>query len=410
MEYGCIGEHLPHSFSKIIHDMIGRYPYIIHEVAKDELHDFMTTRDFKGINVTIPYKQDVIPYLYEISDQAKAIGAVNTIVNKDGKLYGHNTDFGGMEALIHKMNLDFTGKKVLILGTGGTSKTSFAVATHLKAREIYKVSRTPSEGILSYEEAYEKHQDAEIIINTTPVGMFPKIENQAVDLTKFPNLTSVVDAVYNPLSSRLILQAKSLGLNAEGGLYMLVAQAVIAAEIYLEEKLPVSMIDEIYEKVLKEKQNISLVGMPGSGKSTVGHALSEKLGKEFVDTDALIVERAGMEITEIFKEKGEPWFRDLEAEILKEVSMKNGQIISSGGGAVLRTENVLNMKMNGPVLFIDRPVNALKPTDDRPLADTEDKMVKLYETRLPIYTAACDIHVISDGRVEDTINDTLRSL
>lgn len=408
MEYGLIGEHLPYSFSKTIHEYIGEYEYELHEVARDDIDSFMRAREFKAINVTIPYKQTVIPYLDGISERAKSIGAVNTIVNKDGRLFGDNTDFGGMTALIRKMELNLSGKKVLILGTGGTSKTAKAVAESLGAADVCKVSRSKKDGALSYDEMYAGHTDAQIIINTTPCGMFPKEDVSPAELEKFNSLEGVVDVIYNPLSTRLVLEAREKKIKAEGGLYMLVAQAVLAAEIFLDKKLDENLIDEIYEKLYRQKLNIVLIGLPSCGKTTAGKRLSELTGRELFDSDVEIVNREGVSISEIFSKRGEKAFRDIESEVIKEASARNGIIIATGGGAPLRTENVHTLKSNGVIFFLDRDPDTLIPTSDRPLFDEKDKMKKLYEERYPIYTAAADINVKAEGDYEGTGDQVLQ--
>ena len=401
MRYGLIGEHLPHSFSKTIHEYIGKYEYELIEIAQDDIDAFMCKKDFAALNVTIPYKQTVIPYLDEISERAKRIGAVNTIVNRAGKLYGDNTDFGGMAALISKMELSLQGKKVLILGTGGTSKTAYAVAESLGAAAIYKVSRSAKNGAISYDEARTKHSDAQIIINTTPCGMYPNSYNRPIDLKDFKNLEGVVDAIYNPLSSMLVLQARDLNAKASGGLYMLVAQAVLASEIFTGEKLGAELIDEIYGKLVSEKRNIVLVGLPSSGKTTAGIRLSEITGRELIDSDEEIVKREGVSISEIFSKRGEAEFRDIESEVIAEISKKNGIIIATGGGVPLRKENVDALKSNGIIVFLDRDPDTLIPTDDRPLFDAKEKMKALYTKRYPIYTAAADICFKADCGYEE---------
>ena len=255
MEYGLIGEKLGHSFSKDIHEKIAPYTYELKEIAPEDVDAFMKERSFKAINVTIPYKQTVIPYLDEISKTAKTIGAVNVIVNKQGKLKGDNTDFAGICALIRRAKVEISGKKVLILGTGGTSKTARCAAASLGAAKIFNVSRSKKDGALSYEEAYEKQRDAQVIINTTPCGMFPKTEGLPADIEKFPALEGVIDVVYNPVETRLIKAAKAKGLPAEGGLYMLVAQAVYACGLFLEKEADETLIDPVYEWLLKEKMS-----------------------------------------------------------------------------------------------------------------------------------------------------------
>ena len=402
LNYGCIGEHLPHSFSREIHGEIGTYAYDLKELTPEELPGFMTARGFMGINVTIPYKQAVIPFLDEISETARAIGAVNTIVNRNGKLYGYNTDLYGLTRLIRRIGLDLSGKKVLVLGTGGTSRTASYAAEKLGARVVYRVSRTSREGSLSYEEVLQNHTDAEIILNTTPCGMFPKPAEQPLLLEPFTRLEGVVDAIYNPLRSRLVLDARSRGIPAEGGLYMLVAQAVRASELFLDTSYPEDLTDRIYNRILRRKENLVLIGMPGSGKSSVGAILTETTGKPLADTDRLIVEKAGKPIPDIFREDGEPAFRDLESEVIRELSLQGGQIISTGGGAVLRPENVTMLRQNGRLFWLDRDPDSLVPTDDRPLADTVAKMKTLYQEREPIYRASADVIIPVFGTPEST--------
>ena len=409
MTTGCIGEHLKHSFSREVHNALGNFEYEIKEIPKDELDFFMAKRDFKAINVTIPYKELVIPHLFFIDEHAKAIGAVNTIVNREGKLYGYNTDFYGMCALLSHARVDVKGKKVAILGTGGTSKTACAVSEYLLAREIITVSRSKREGIITYEELYEAHSDTEVIINTTPVGMYPNIFSSPVELSRFARLTGVIDAVYNPLQSCLICEAKKRVIPAEGGLYMLVAQAVRAAEIFDGITYDKHTLDKVFNKISREKQNVVLIGMPSSGKSTVGAILSKRLCRELVDTDALIAEKTGMSIPEIFSKYGENRFRELESEAVKELSAKTEIIIATGGGAPLKRENVDALSQNGRIYFIDRPLEKLIPTDDRPLSSTREAVEQRYRERYGIYVssadvqidASCDAECVSDKILED---------
>lgn len=402
MKYGCIAEKLGHSFSKEIHNALTDYEYELHEVAKDDLHAFMTAREFTAINVTIPYKQDVIPYLHEISDTARMIGAVNTIVNRNGKLYGYNTDFGGMIAQLSKMGLCLQDKKVLILGTGGTSRTAENVARHLGASEIVKASRTGKDGAATYEEVYAKHTDAEVIINTTPSGMYPKVDEKPIDLSAFPRLEGLLDAVYNPLRTQLVLDARELGIKAEGGLYMLVMQAVLAAEIFTGTPIAPEKSEEVYRKILHDKENIVLIGMPGSGKSSVGRKLCAHLERELVDTDAIIVTEQQCPIADIFAEKGEAVFRDMETDVVKRVSLTGGRIVSTGGGAVLRHENVRALRQNGRLFFLDRPLELLKPTASRPLSSTREDMEKRFYERYELYCRVCDEHIHTTPTQEET--------
>ena len=407
MRYGLLGEHLPHSFSKEIHEKLGKYVYEMIEVPPEQLDAFMRAKDFAGINVTIPYKQAVIPYLDALSDRAKAIGAVNTISNRDGRLYGDNTDLAGLEALIRRMGLELEGKTVLIAGTGGTSKTARAAAERLGAAEIVRMSRTGREGALTYEQACAQYGGAEILINPTPCGMYPVTDGIPVDLDRLPQLTGVVDVIYNPLTTRLGREARARGIKAENGLAMLVAQAVRAAEVFTGEAFP-GAIDRIYHEILSEKRNIVLTGMPGSGKTTLGKLLAETLGRELVDTDAEIVKAAGMPIAEVFQAHGEAYFRDLETQVIRDLSQTGGKVIATGGGAVLRQENVDALKMNGVIVFLDRPLEDLLPTEDRPLSNNAEKLRKLHKTRYPIYLAAADKHVSVYGTPEETLKKLLR--
>ena len=407
MEYGLIGERLPHSFSKEIHEKIADYNYSLKELKPDELKDFILSKNFKAINVTIPYKQAVIPFLDEISAEAEAIGAVNTVVDRNGLLYGYNTDFGGMRALIERVGVDLRYKKALILGTGGTSRTAAAVCERLGAKEIYRVSRGGREGSLTYDEAYEKHADADVIINTTPAGMYPDIFGCAVELDRFNDLSGVIDAVYNPLRTTLVLEAERRGIAAGGGLYMLVAQAVLAAELFLGQELDtIKLTNSIYDEIYFDKRNIVLTGMPGSGKSTVGRLIAEKLGREFIDTDSLIVERHG-EITGIFAEHGEKYFRDIESGIINELASITGKVIATGGGAVLRGDNVDALRRNGELFFIDRSVEYLIPTEDRPLADEKAKIERLYNERIDIYMDTADYIIDGDCEPDDVADSII---
>ena len=393
MKYGLIGEKLGHSFSKEIHERLG-YDYELCEIAPEALDGFMKARNFVGINVTMPYKQAVIPYLDEIDDVASEIGAVNTIINRDGKLYGYNTDYYGMEKLFDHAEVDPYEKKVAVLGSGGTSKTAMAVLKSLGASEIICVSRS---GEVSYDELYKSHSDVEIIVNTTPVGTYPNIFDKPVDINRFERLSGVIDAVYNPLNTTMVIEAKERGIPAEAGLYMLVAQAIRASELFLNARYPSYMTDVIYDGIRAEKENVVLIGMPSSGKSTVGKLLSEKLGEEFIDTDELITKKINMPIKDFFALHGEEKFREVESEVISEIAGRGGLVISTGGGAVLKKENLINLRYNGNILFIDRPINMLISTDSRPLSSDRMALENLYMTRYPIYSEACDSRIEALG-------------
>lgn len=393
MKYGLIGEHLGHSFSKEIHESISDYIYDIHEVAKEDLDTFMKNKDFLGINVTIPYKEKVIPYLDYIDDSAKLIGAVNTIVNKDGKLFGYNTDFLGLRDLIVKSKIDVQNKKVVILGNGGTSKTAKAVLQSLNASNILITALEPINDEISYEELNSKHLDCDVILNATPVGMYPKCDDSLIDVTRFPNLTGVIDVIYNPLKTRLCQTASSNNIKTCNGLYMLVGQAVYASSIFKDKKINPNVIDKVYNKILKQKQNIVLIGMPSCGKSTIGKKLAEKLKKDFIDIDKEIEKEIGTSIQTYIETNGENAFRDLEEEVTKKVSKGNNQVISTGGGVIKRSQNITRLKQNGIICFIDRPLELLKPTASRPLTNDFEKLKKTFEERYNIYMSSADIVV-----------------
>lgn len=410
MKYGLIGEHLKHSYSCEIHAQIADYEYELHEIPPSGLGEFLKKREFNAINVTIPYKQDVIPYLDEISDTAKRIGAVNTIVNRNGRLYGDNTDFAGMLALAKHIGVDMKGRKVLILGTGGASKTGHALAEYMGAQSVFYVSRSGKDGSISYEQAVTEHSDAQIIINATPVGMFPKQDGRPIDISAFPKLEGVIDAIYNPLRTNLILDAQERGIPAEGGLYMLSAQAVHASAVFRDIPLDESLVDKAFKSVKNDKQSIVLIGMPSSGKTTVGRILSEKCGKQLADTDEYIVRRIGMPISDFFAKHGEAEFRKIEKETVAELSATGGRIIATGGGAVLDAENVRALKQNGVLVFLDRRPENLIATDDRPLASRRSALEKLYAERYDIYCAAAELHIDANTTPEAEADAILKEL
>lgn len=410
MKYGLIGEHLKHSYSCEIHAQIADYEYELHEIPPSGLGGFLKKREFNAINVTIPYKQDVIPYLDEISDTAKRIGAVNTIVNRNGRLYGDNTDFAGMLALAKHIGVDMKGRKVLILGTGGASKTGHALAEYMGAQSVFYVSRSGKDGSISYEQAVTEHSDAQIIINATPVGMFPKQDGRPIDISAFPKLEGVIDAIYNPLRTNLILDAQERGIPAEGGLYMLSAQAVHASAVFRDIPIDESLVDKAFKSVKNDKQSIVLIGMPSSGKTTVGRILAEKCGKQLADTDEYIVRKIGMPISDFFAKHGEAEFRKIEKETVAELSAMGGRIIATGGGAVLDAENVRALKQNGVLVFLDRRPENLIATDDRPLASRRSALEKLYAERYDIYCAAAEPHIDANTTPEAEADAILKEL
>ena len=401
MEYGCIGEHLSHSFSKEIHNALTDYDYKIQEIPKENLEEFFIKRDFKAINVTIPYKQAIIPFLDEISEEAKRINAVNTVVNRNGKLYGYNTDFYGLKALIERKGVTLEGKKVLVLGSGGTSNTAVAVAEFMGATEVLKVSRNAKDGYITYKDAYSKCNDFQVIINTTPCGMFPNIGDSAIDLSEFASLEAVFDAVYNPLKSKLVCDAENKGVVSSGGLYMLVSQAVYAVEKFIDAPVNEKEIERVYRNLYKNKMNIVLVGMPGSGKTSVGKKLAENLSKSFVDTDDLIIRSQNKPVSQIFSEIGETGFREIEKNEIFSVSSGNNCVIATGGGAILNKDNTEILKENGRIYFINRPLEMLVATDDRPLSSNKADLEERYNERYSLYLQCVDVVVDGSGTIEE---------
>lgn len=389
MRYFLLGEKLSHSYSKIIHRYKG-LDYSLKEISKNDLECFIKRKDYAGLNVTIPYKKDVIPFLDKVDSSALSIGAVNTIVNDNGCLVGYNTDVFGMEYMLKRAGINLEGQNVLILGSGGTFNTASYLARSLMAKSIRCVSRT---GEINYQNCYDL-SDTNVIINASPVGTFPKIYDKSVDLTKFPNLIGVCDCVYNPLNSALIMQAKSLGLMATGGLPMLVAQGLKAEELWLGKKISDREIEEVIAYVEKEKRNIVLIGMPSCGKSTIAKLLSKKTGKPVYDTDALVESLEKTSIPELFSTQGEGYFRDAETKAIKEVSILSGVIIATGGGAVLREENRKALSQNGLIVYLDRPLEKLL-SDGRPLSQ-KNGIKKLFEERKDIYEKFADAKIDCD--------------
>jgi shikimate dehydrogenase len=410
MQYGLIGKSLGHSFSRELHARISDYRYELCEIAENELSSFMKQADFLGINVTIPYKKAVIPHLYKLDSLAERVGAVNTVVKRGGRLYGYNTDVLGLIALIRSSGVGIRQKKCAILGTGGTSNAARVALSELCAGEILTVSRRCGEGVITYSELYEKHSDVEVIINTTPVGMYPSTDASPIRLSHFGKLMLVADAIYNPLRTALVSEALSMGITALGGLYMLVAQAVYASALFRDKSTDESDIKSIYDALFKEKENIVLIGMPSCGKTTVGRALAEKLSRPFIDTDEEISKRKKMSIPEIFKLYGEKHFRDIESEVIGEISKSQGLIISTGGGAVLRGENVKSLKQNGRLILLEREFEKLIFTNDRPLSKTRGELMRLYEERFPVYSSVKDTRVDANGSVDEVKENILKEI
>ena len=398
MEYGLIGEKLGHSYSQMIHERLADYRYELKEVAPERLDAFIEARNFRGLNVTIPYKQAVMKHCAELSPEAMEVGSVNTlIVRPDGSLFGHNTDIDGFIYMLRRGEIDPAGAKAVILGSGGTSLTARAALTRLGAREIVTVSR---KGPVDYAALYAEHADAEILVNATPVGMYPKNGESPVELDRLPKVRGVADVIYNPEKTALILAAQAKSIPAVSGLSMLVAQAREAAELFAGHAIPAGRVEDIVSEIGAQTLNLILVGMPGCGKSTLGQAVAAALQREFVDCDAEIVRRAGKSIPEIFAQDGEGAFRALESGVLADVCRGHGLVISTGGGAVLRAENRDAMRQNGRVCLIRRAL-AFLPRDGRPLSASEDAVARLWEARRAAYETAADFPVENDGTVEE---------
>ena len=392
MRYGLIGEKLGHSFSKIIHEKLADYTYDLIPLSLEELDVFMREKEFSAINVTIPYKETVIPYLDEVDPKAAKMGAVNTVVQRNGKLFGYNTDYFGFRYMLEHNHIQIAGKKVLVLGRGGASKAVIAVLEDMGAAEIHTIYYKIAEDSISYETCYALHTDAQVIVNTTPVGMYPNSGHTPIDLTPFTNLEAVADVVYNPLRTRLVLDAEEKGCQAIGGLEMLVGQAKYAVEIFLDQSLPEDSIDVVYKDLMAERRNLVLIGMSGCGKSTLGKLAAEKLGKTFVDTDAEIIKRIGMSIADYFAAYGEDSFRKVESEVVQEISTQNNLVISTGGGVIKNPENIRWLKGNGTVIWIQRDPELLESGNGRPLVPDQEAVRRLYKERSPLHCRSRNHH------------------
>lgn len=393
MEYGLIGKTLGHSFSKVVHETLADYEYEICELKTPEaFNDFFERKDFKAINVTIPYKTDVITLCDEIDKKAKAIGAVNTIVNRNGKLYGYNTDYHGFLFMARRAEIDFKQKAVLILGNGGTAKTVYEAVKDEKAQEINIASRTAKENVYSLDEA-KKLKQTQIIINTTPVGMYPNNDGLAIDIDNFPDLEAVIDVVYNPLNTKLVQEAKKRNIKATAGLPMLIGQASVAVEIFLGKTLADEENERALNIVEKSLKNIVLIGMPSCGKTSLARAYAKKHSGKFIDLDREIERVAEKNIPEIFAEDGEAHFRALECQVCEDFAKKSGLVIATGGGIVLNPQNVEHLKQNGTVIFIKRSLFQLKTGGHRPLSTDKDALKRIYNVRLPLYQEAADISI-----------------
>ena len=395
MKCGLLGRKLGHSYSPQIHSHLGAYSYDLFEKEPDEIGDFLKNGDFSAINVTIPYKKDVIPFLDELTPVAQKMGAVNTVVRRGGKLIGHNTDNFGFSYMLQRSGLQVTGKKVLVLGSGGASNTVVMVLKEAGANVVV-ISRS---GENNYGNLH-LHGDAAVILNTTPVGMYPNPGKSPLSLDSFPHLEGVLDLIYNPARTKLLLDAADRGLVACNGLSMLVAQAKEAAEWFLNQPLEDKLIEKIHDKLCASMENVVLVGMPGCGKSTVGRLLAQKLGMPFLDADEELVNDAGITIPEIFSQFGEAHFRKLETQTLAKLGMRSGTVIATGGGCVTREKNYRLLHQNGRIVWITRDLQLLA-TDGRPLSQTHSAQA-LWQLREPLYRRFADVHVENHETPEAT--------
>ena len=400
--YGLLGRKLGHSWSAPIHKELGCDSYRLIELEPEALEGFLRRPDIGGLNVTIPYKKAVMPFCDVIDGTAQAIGSVNTIVCREGKLYGYNTDAAGFIRMAKRAGIDFAGKKVVILGSGGASVTAQTMTRLGGAAQVVVISRSGEDNY----DNISRHADADIVVNTTPVGTYPNVGESPVDLRNFPNCTGVLDVVYNPRRTALLLQAEELGIPCSDGLPMLVTQAVVAEEHFFSTTFPDSEHERILTKLRREMTNIVLIGMPGCGKSTVGAKLAELTGREAVDLDALIAERAGIPIPEIFASHGEAAFRALEREVTAEAGKQSGKIILTGGGVVKDRRNYAALHQNGRIYHLLRDLDQL-PTEGRPLSQTT-KLTAMWEERRPMYEYFRDAAIDNNGAIGDTVEKIWR--
>lgn len=402
MEYGLIGEKLEHSYSPLLHACFGEYDYRLYPMDLPALRETLQKRAFRGLNITIPYKTMVLPYCDAVSDAVKMVGSANTLWVQDGKLFADNTDLQGMIYMLGKGGIRLSGRKVIILGSGGTSLTAQAACKVLQARETVVISRS---GPIPYSDLYAHHADGEILINTTPVGMYPKTLISPVDLSRLPRLQGVADVIYNPAQTALLLDAKERGLRCMDGLWMLASQASYAAQNFLGKAIPEEKIEQAYETVRRKCMNLVLIGMPGSGKSTLGAIAAQKLGRPLIDIDAEIEKEYGP-IPLLFRDRGESTFREMESEKCRAFGKESGLVIAAGGGAVLRKENVRALLQNGVTAWIKRPLEALA-TEGRPLSNGQDAVKKMWEIREPIYRACASFEVDNSGWTENAIRQMM---
>lgn len=393
-KHGLLGRSLSHSYSPEIHKELGDKSYKLYEKEPEELEDFIKNRKTGGFNVTIPYKKTVIEYADHLSNEVKEIGAANTLVKRKGEIYAYNTDIDGFLYMVSRSGLNLKGSKTIVLGSGGASLAVKAALKRLEPETVLTISRTGKD---NYENIY-KHFDADYIINTTPVGMYPNCPASPLSLKEFKTLKGVFDLIYNPVKTELIIEAEELGIPAFSGLPMLVAQAVRSHELFTDTKVKKEEIERIIKEIRKKNENIILIGMPGSGKSTVAETLSKLTKRPVIDTDKEIVDSSGKTIAEIFKTEGENGFRKREMECIKECGKKSGMIISLGGGAVTRQENYMPLHQNGKIYCLERDIEKLA-VDNRPLSKDIKTLESLFLKRKECYNRFADKKINNNGHV-----------
>ncbi|MFV0352504.1 MAG: shikimate kinase [Oscillospiraceae bacterium] len=394
--YELIGQKLGHSHSKRIHEALGSYKYTLRELPDEKaVQAYFAKKNFAGCNVTIPYKKLALQLCNEVDPLAQRIGAVNTVVNRGGRLFGYNTDYAGMQYMLQRKEIQIKGRTVLLLGNGATTRTAMAVVEDMGAGQVVVASRTPAEGTVSYREA-EENKKVEVVLNVSPAGMYPNNGTCLVDINCFPALQAVADVVYNPLRTAILLQVQQKGLPLAGGLAMLVQQAVSAAALFTGQDFTNEDTEKVLHQTAAALANLVLVGMPSSGKSRMGRAVAKKLGRPFVDLDTMVEKQAGTSVPNIFKKGGEEEFRRIETQVLAEATKLPGRVISTGGGVATQSGNIPLLRQNGVVVFLDRPLHKLETGKGRPLSTSREVLQEMYEKRLPQYKAVADAVVEND--------------
>ncbi len=402
--YGLLGRVLGHSYSPAIHQLFGSVPYTLFEKEPEEVASFLASKEWTGLNVTVPYKKTVVPFCDALSPLAAGLGSVNTLVRrKDGTIFGDNTDAFGFTQMLHRLGVNCAGKKVLVLGSGGSSVTVQAVLKELGA-QVVVISRTGDDNYTNL----ERHGDASVIVNTTPVGMYPKNGSAPLSLKQFPHIEGVLDLIYNPSRTALIMEAEALGIPHESGLFMLVSQAARSSQLFTGQEISREMTEMVWRSISCRMKNIILIGMPGCGKTTVGHALSEALGRPFADSDEVICSKAGMDISTIFSTEGETGFRKREHAVLRQLGAGSNLVIATGGGCVTLEQNYPVLHQNGTIFWLTRPASLLE-TAGRPLSLSKGTE-QLYRERKPMYEGFADHIIENTDSVQDTVHRILEVL